>query len=229
MNQLTEYLEKKNSDLELSYLQIRRAVGVLGIILPIVIVLGSIIFTHCTILEPSISDYYYTIMGDVLVGILCGVSLFLYSYKGIDNWDRISSNLACVFALGIAFFPTNYDHCQVCAQCKMVSRANDDLRGYVHYGSAALFFIILACMSLFLFTRTKAKGRMTNQKRKRNIVYRTCGIIMLVSIAIIASLKISAIGKILIPYKPVFWLETIALWAFGISWLTKGEFLLKDE
>ena len=26
----------------------------------------------------------------------------------------------------------------------------------------------------------------------------------------------------------VFWFETIALWAFGISWLVKGEFLLKD-
>jgi hypothetical protein len=28
--------------------------------------------------------------------------------------------------------------------------------------------------------------------------------------------------------KPVFWLETIALWAFGISWLTKGAVLFRD-
>ena len=28
--------------------------------------------------------------------------------------------------------------------------------------------------------------------------------------------------------KPVFWLESIALWAFGISWFIKGETLVKD-
>jgi hypothetical protein len=29
-------------------------------------------------------------------------------------------------------------------------------------------------------------------------------------------------------YKPVFWFETIAVWAFGLSWLTKGNVLFKD-
>jgi len=29
-------------------------------------------------------------------------------------------------------------------------------------------------------------------------------------------------------YKPVFWLEATAVVAFGISWLTKGEAILKD-
>jgi len=30
-------------------------------------------------------------------------------------------------------------------------------------------------------------------------------------------------------YKPIFILETIALWAFGASWLVKGQFLLTDK
>ncbi len=29
-------------------------------------------------------------------------------------------------------------------------------------------------------------------------------------------------------FNPIFWLEAIALWAFGISWLTKGETILID-
>jgi len=29
--------------------------------------------------------------------------------------------------------------------------------------------------------------------------------------------------------NPVFWLETITIEAFGISWLTKGQAILKDE
>jgi hypothetical protein len=226
MNQVTKFLEQKTPDLELSYLQIRKAVGVLGIILPIVIYLGTFIFSKCRILEASISDYYYTIMGSVLVGILCGVALFLYSYKGFNNWDRISSNLACVCALGVAFFPTNIT--PDVANCKIFSRPDDVIRNSIHYGSAALFFVTLACMSLFLFTRTD-KSRITKQKRKRNAVYRTCGIVMVAAILIIASLKITAIHDILGPYKPVFWLESIALWAFGISWLVKGEVLLADN
>lgn len=28
---------------------------------------------------------------------------------------------------------------------------------------------------------------------------------------------------------PIFWLETVMLIAFGISWLTKGQLLFRDE
>ena len=28
--------------------------------------------------------------------------------------------------------------------------------------------------------------------------------------------------------KPIFWLETLALWAFGVSWFIKGQTLWKD-
>lgn len=30
-------------------------------------------------------------------------------------------------------------------------------------------------------------------------------------------------------FRPVFCLETIALWAFGTSWIVKGEIILKDK
>jgi hypothetical protein len=30
-------------------------------------------------------------------------------------------------------------------------------------------------------------------------------------------------------FEPRFWLESIAIVAFGISWLTKGEAILKDQ
>src|ERR1700712_3511143 len=114
MSKLTSYLAKKNpgNDFQLSYLQIRRSVGVLGIALPVLVSVGTILFSNCAHLKGSISDYYYTIMGSVLVGILCGVSLFLYSYKGFNKWDKISSNIAAVCALGVAFFPMN-----VCKTC----------------------------------------------------------------------------------------------------------------
>ncbi len=30
-------------------------------------------------------------------------------------------------------------------------------------------------------------------------------------------------------YHPIFWLETTAILSFGVSWLTKGEAILKDQ
>ena len=225
MYTLTKYLDKKNTGLELSYLELRRAIGWLGIALPIVLAIGTLLIGDCSVIKDSISDYYYTIMGCVLVGVLCGVSLFLFSYKGFNNWDWVTSNMAAIFALGVAFFPMvvkdGHD------QCNILCRSDSPWRNNTHYGSAALFFITLAYMSIFLFTKTD-KQRITKKKKIRNKIYKACGIIMIASILLIASLRIKCVYEILSPFKPTFILETIALWAFGFSWLTKGEFLLKD-
>ena len=91
--------------LVLSYLGLRKAIGIIGISLPFVLAIGKIIFDDPGI-QPSISDYYYTIMGDVFVGSLCAMGVFLLSYRGYDKQDNIAGNLACVFAIGVALFPT---------------------------------------------------------------------------------------------------------------------------
>lgn len=72
---------------------------------------------------------------------------------------------------------------------------------------------------------------MTKLKRHRNRVYITCGIIMLGCILLISSYFIFELHQYLVIYnlKPIFWLETFALWAFGVSWLTKGQAILSDE
>jgi hypothetical protein len=41
--------------------------------------------------------------------------------------------------------------------------------------------------------------------------------------------QVKSVNALFEPYKPVFYLETLCLWAFGTSWLIKGQFLLKDE
>src|ERR1700751_3359445 len=152
MSKISTYLEKPNDKFEMSYLAIRRAVGVLGIALPVVVSIGACIFSQCHVLKDSISDYYYSIMGTVFTGILCAVALFMYSYKGFDHWDRLTSNLACIFALGVALFPMNVDAgCVTCNACNIITRGVQPWRDYVHFGSAAGLFIDFACMSLFLF------------------------------------------------------------------------------
>ena len=68
---------------------------------------------------------------------------------------------------------------------------------------------------------------MTPEKKRRNVVYRASGIAIAVCLVLIATLNFVPSGPI-DELKPVFWLETVASVAFGLSWLVKGETLLKD-
>lgn len=89
----------------LSYLSVRQTIGFLAILLPIALVCYSLL---CGMpIENSISDYYYTNFGDVFVGILCGIAVFLFTYKGYEPNDVLITNIASVTALCVAFFPTN--------------------------------------------------------------------------------------------------------------------------
>jgi hypothetical protein len=96
-----------------------------------------------------------------------------------------------------------------------------------HYITSGIFFAVLAYMSIFLFT--KSSGDMTPQKRKRNRIYRVCGIVMAVAVIGIPIDGIPAVHELVGAYKPTLILEIIALVSFGISWLTKGEFILEDK
>ncbi|HMP99575.1 MAG TPA: hypothetical protein PKC24_07310, partial [Cyclobacteriaceae bacterium] len=169
--------ERSSTPELISFNATRKAVGWLGILLPLALLTGSFLFGDCCKLQPSISHYYYTNMREVFVGVLCAVSLFLFTYKGHNAWDSISANLAGLFALGVAIFPTDIaDYaCQEDVQAVFAIAANNTL----HYISAASLFITLACISLFLFTKSnKPKSEWSKQKIRRNLVYKLCGIVM---------------------------------------------------
>src|SRR5882757_5973849 len=91
----------------ISYMTLRKVVGLLGISLTPLLVFGSLILDCPTTIQVSVSAYYYTSMRNALEGIICGISLFLLSYHGYTRQDSIVSKLAGLFALGIAFFPTS--------------------------------------------------------------------------------------------------------------------------
>ena len=199
----------------ISYMTLRKILGLLGVSLVPVMIIGSVAIDHLNTVEVSVSAYYYTSMRNGLVGILCGMSLFLLSYHGNERIDSIASKLAGVFALGIAFFPTS------------PTGEKDDLVSIIHYVTSGIYFAILSYMSVFLFTRSR--GYKTHEKKKRNRVYRICGIIMAASAICIPLDGIKGVHDQIVFLKPTLILETIALTSFGISWLIKGEFLLADK
>ncbi|MFQ6005142.1 MAG: DUF998 domain-containing protein [Woeseia sp.] len=213
--------DSTNDDrLIISYLTLRKIVGVLGTALPFVLFLGAVIIFG-TGIQDSISSYYHTGMRDVFVGTLCVIGFFLLSYKGYEPKDDRAGDLACVFAIGVALFPTTHG--------ELIS---DSARiiGYVHLIFAAAFFATLIYFSLRLFTKTNPDIEPTDRKKQRNKVYRVCGYTM--SVCIILIIFYSLLGDTVSSikqYAPVFWLEGLAVVAFGISWLTKGEAILRDQ
>jgi hypothetical protein len=204
-----------------SYLQLRKIIGLLGVTLPFLLAVGALVIFR-TGLQDSISSYYHTGMQDVFVGILCVIGFFLLSYKGYERSDDIGGDLACLFAVGVALFPTSPGG-EVTNTEKLI--------GSLHLVFAALFFLTLIWFSLFQFTKSDSQRSPTRRKLQRNQVYRACGHTMALCIALIAVYHVlpgSVVTRVE-TVNPVFWLEALAILAFGISWLTKGEAILKDE
>ncbi|MGB7285790.1 MAG: hypothetical protein WBC71_02560 [Salaquimonas sp.] len=102
-----------------------------------------------------------------------------------------------------------------------------------HLGAAAFLFGFLAYYTLVVFTRIipeehiMKSGELTPAKKNRNGIYQICGVTIVICIlALAANATITWLtgsdGSGWNKYNLTFWFEAIALWAFGISWTTKG-------
>ncbi|WP_300238870.1 hypothetical protein [Pseudomonas sp.] len=211
-----------------SYHAQRKCIGILGVALPVVLAIGKI-FVDIAVLglketgiESSVSSYYYTVMSGVFVGTLCGIGIFLFNYHGPDpddNRDNIAGNIACVSALSVALFPT----------LPADPGPFSNVIAVIHFGSAATFLLTLAYFSLYLFTRTDPNRLPTRRKLLRNKVYRVCGWTIISAVILCVPVMLLPNKHWLESYDLIFWLESSAVWAFGWSWLTKGEAILKDN
>ncbi|OXA79542.1 hypothetical protein SAMN05444397_104189 [Flavobacterium aquidurense] len=207
-----------------TYRRIRRAIGYLGISLPILLVGLSYISFFKTPLQPSISNYYYTNFREIFTGTLAAVGLFLIRYKGHGNpsiWknDNLLTNIAGIMAIGVALFPMNPED-SFNKTYTLIPYAEKWL-GWLHYSFAALLFLIMALLAINVFTigqenETQDSKSMLNE----NNIYRFCGYSIIVFV-------------ILVPISETFkWfhystliLEALALFAFGSAWLIKGRAL----
>jgi len=200
-------------ELVISYLELRRIIGILGMSLPFIVAGGGwVVFS--TGLQESISAYYHTPMRDVLVGLMFFLTGFLWSYRGYDLTDRIFGKLAALFGWLLSIFPAPKSLIEL------------DFIGNLHLAFSTAFFVILIYFSGFLFTKTDPSKPPTPQKLRRNFIYRVCASVMGVSLGV--GMILYFIPEVF-PFRPLFWGETLALEAFGISWFVKGAGILKDD
>lgn len=211
----------------ITFNELRRIVGWLGILLPFVLSIMLIILASCSI-QDSISQYYYTRMGSYLTGTLCAVGLFLFAYKGYPGEnDGKYCNFAAVCAFGVAFIPMQLNPEDVpCPNCIVFFTKGEYWWRYFHYVFAVLLFLTMAFICYFKFTKTcpGEKVEKSTKKYTRNMLYRICGITIFISILFLAIYKILvSINHDLKINTLTFFLESIMLIAFGTAWLVKGE------
>jgi hypothetical protein len=200
----------------------RQMIGYLGLLLvPAVVVLAGIrpstgIGDPWAIL-PSISAYYYTGGTAVFVGVLCALSVFLFTYQGYDNEKNVTDRATAMFgglaAAVVALFPAAAP--EGVDELLWWTRAT----GAIHYVAAALLLGSFAVFCLWLFPRShrgqwRAFAELDAVKQARNTVYLVCGL------AIVGSLIWA--GSSIWTNAPIFLPECIALLAFAAAWLVKG-------
>ncbi len=204
----------------------RTAIGALGVALPILVIVSSLVQNQE--IRNSISAYYHTSARDWFVGPLwvLGVFLFFYRYRPLQEGmaksqlasiqtgaaDAWLGKIAGVSAVLVALLPTTPP---------TGSPSQPPEIGMAHGIAAAILFICLSLFPLLLFS----------QSRKRGHVYRLIGWTMIVLMLLVVAYAFApqSIRVAIAPWKPVLVLESLLIWAFGISWFEKGRELATEE
>ena len=227
-------MNEKNSIV--SYWRLRQLIGLLGILLAFLSVVIGLFGGNDNPAHwwSSISATYYSNAGPVMTGLLACVGMFLITYDAYSMMDSVVSTLSGTAAVAIAFFPCNLE---VLAGRRVgIFHLPMENSQTIHSIAAVTFFVSLAVMSLFLFTKTA--GTLTKTKKIRNVIYRVCGCTILAALiadGILTGLYANNIlgnGKGMYAYEYTAWgmgLEAVMLAAFGISWLTKGGLIKPDK
>ena len=189
--------------MKINTIRLRAMIGWLGMLLPWVVVMLVGYFPK------SISATWYTNACTVFMIVLGSASILLICYQGYERADDITLSIAGVAGLGVCLFPCSVDGS---AECVGTFLLDKDLSNVIHTVSAVIFFILLAYNSIFLFTKGEANP--TKKKRIRNVIYRVSGAGMIASFTLL----------LLPDFTVKVWLiEAIALFFFGISFLTKAD------
>jgi hypothetical protein len=195
----------------------RRLIGCLGLLLAVLLwVVAGLRPTagleNWRVLS-SVSAYYYTGAVGIFVGVLFALALFLLTYQGYEGEiaDRVVGGVGGCAALGVALFPTAAP-----AGLSEPSWWTSPVRT-VHYVSAVVLFLSFIAFAIWLFRKSSVpRGQVrAGDKGWRDAIYLICGGFMILGMLWAASS--------LVTDAPIFLPETVAIVAFAVSWLVKGE------
>ncbi len=205
--------------LVVSYVTIRRAIGISGLLLPVALLLGG--WVAGVPIQDNMSSYYHTPLRDIFVGTLCAIGVFMFCYRGYDRIENWTANLGGASALGIALFPLH------AGSDPLIQKS---IVGYLHTMFGGVFFLTLAFYSLYHFPRD-SRIESEPHLRERSFVYRTSGLVILacmLAMGVYLFLVSGSWKERLNDINILLWLELIAVWSFASAWLAKGRTILAE-
>jgi hypothetical protein len=245
MNNHSRYpYDKRDAAYTRSYRIIRLTVGFLGVLLPIIFIIGETFFLRGGVhVRGSLSAYYHTSMQDVFVAGLCVIGFMLATYMAgeIKTWDFWVSLIAGIAVLGVVFFPTSRSGLPADAPpcgshpeppgCSPVEQTlGEHTTAQIHAGFAIAFILSLAVMSFFFAVSEvlDKAGQLRAQAQDKQSVLRNpmlflihsiCALIILIA-GIWAFIGVN-VGELTRLYIG----EVASVWAFGLSWILAGYYL----
>lgn len=189
---------------------IKLAVGLIAISLAAFMQLASGALLH------SISESYHYRARDWFVGFLFAVGALFFSFKGDNKFERRLTLLAALCAILVAVAP--------CACGRKPA-----FIAIFHFPAAAGVFAIMGYFC-WRFRRTAiSKIKMYPEAKNRVHIYSLClaGMAGCWLMAVVYAVSYLVAGDALDRVFPnyVFWLETLGLVSFGVSWLAASRTL----
>jgi hypothetical protein len=200
-------------------IKLRRILGILGMIMPFLVIIFGLITKQPSSYFISISATHYTAQYLLFEGLVVAVGLFLICYNGYDIKDNILSTIAGIGAIMLCYLPAKVEGTTTWNFLML----SENITDVFHIIGGLAFFGMLFWIIEFQFTKT---SEFTEQKLKRNVLYKICG--WMICFGIIFGGAMWFFGSGIMKYAMMIG-EIIALEAFGVAWFVKGKTLLQDK
>jgi hypothetical protein len=227
---------RKPSTLDMSYLNLRLCIGVLGVALAFILRIGSAIFPP----DPySVSAYYYSAMRNILVASLCVLGTFLLTYRGYDKLDSRITNVCGAATIGVALFPTSnpgfkpawVGHVHpVVARIALAGQALMALQftqSAPRDGAARWLDDVKRMLRALIFQYPQRVHQEHGKKLTRNRVYSACALLIIIGVVLALAQNFWP-DSVKAETQWMFWFESLSIASFGVAWLVKGGTLFKD-
>lgn len=220
-----------------SYLAIRRAVGVLGIGLPLFLFLAERWLDGSVELRGSLSAYYHSGARDIFVGTLCIVGFLLMRYlfgdrRSVEFWLSAVAGLMCV---GVALIPTQRSGASDDADCADVDGVppctplqevlGEHPAEVLHFVCAALFIVALGALCFVTAYQLHRRCRELQEALGPTLrwmarFHAVCGALIVAGVAWAGiGLQVDlSIGD----FQSLWVGEVVSVIAFAFSWLVSG-------
>ena len=210
MKALTRVPEQFDLDLRHTYFALRLAAGILGLLLPLVLVGWGLAHDVAWDRMGSLSAFYWlsqsppadsnALLRNWLVGSLVAVGVCLIIYRGYGSLENRLLNFAGLAACAVAFKPMPWP------------QSHED-KLHIHDTAAIIFFLLIAATIWFCARDTLAAIADARVRARWAMIYK---------ILAIAMLAVPLAGYLLAARDhQTIWIEALGVWVFSAYWFVK--------